>query len=141
MNEACNSCAFGPIGGAADEPLNTFTAQICSFGALPFYCHHGRDGVEYEWRNSPLGPLLLERSNRKVCAGWRSQVAELNAAGYFKTSATRLIRRLVARRGLAMFHRFLDEENLHRKEKARVQMEKCMLYVITKNNETMGIPL
>ena len=45
MNNPCETCAFG-TGGAAQEPTNALTSLLCGLGAIPFYCHHGRDGVE-----------------------------------------------------------------------------------------------
>lgn len=138
---ACDTCAFGKA-GAAGEPDNALKSQLCAFGALPFYCHHGRDGVEYDWQNDPLGPLRLVPQNRKVCSGWREQVGLLKKAGYFPDRTATLIRRLVARRAIALFDRLsIPGIGRSKHKQAARDLKRCVNFVSAKDINQKGIPL
>lgn len=85
MNSPCDTCAFGKSGGAADESNNRLKGHLAARGPILFLCHHTRSGVECDWKTpGSLGPMALPPSERKVCAGWRAEVGELNRRGKFK---------------------------------------------------------
>lgn len=139
MNSPCDTCAFGN-NGAAQEPANAIKSQICAFGAIPFWCHHGKDGQEYDWQNSVLGPMTLAPTNRKVCGGWQRQVSLLANAGYFRKYG--LFRRIVGRAAFKAFEIFTTPEmNLHKKERANRKLERCLKFLIAKDVDDMEIPL
>ncbi len=139
MNSPCETCAFGNK-GAGQEPENALKAQICSLGAIPFWCHHGKDGQEYDWQNSPLGPMALSPENRKICGGWQEQVSLLKKAGYFAKYGA--IRRWVGRGAFKAYEIFATPEmNLHKKERANRKLERCLKFLIAKDIDEMEIPL
>lgn len=139
---ACDTCAFGSSGGACDEAENAMKAQICAFGGIPFFCHHGRDGQEYDWRNDPLGPLALAPENRKLCEGWRSQVGVLKRGGYFPDRDMTYIRRVVAKRAFTLLERWrLDGIRRVKKKQVWAQLKRCMKFITAKDIGDMGIPL
>ncbi len=82
--DPCATCAFGKSGGAADEANNRLKGMICALGGIPFFCHHGRNGKEYAWRDGQLGVMELPPNERKVCGGWRRTVAMLAKRGHFR---------------------------------------------------------
>lgn len=142
MTTACDTCAFGRTGGAASEPRNRLKGMICAYGASVFWCHHGRDGTEYDWQGSKLGPMLLEPANRKPCAGWQRYVAELKRRGYFANADYLTIRKAVARRAFKLLEDFTDKETpLEWKDFARVELRACMVFITAKNIGPLEIPL
>lgn len=140
---ACETCAFGKkgIGGAADEVDNVLKAQVCAFGAIPFYCHHGKDGTEYGWHlDGSLGPYELAAANRKVCEGWKRRVAHLAKRGFF--GEFRAIRRAVAAKALKLLETFLAEETPRRKKKfARRDLEPLLQFLTEPDIGDKEIPL
>ncbi len=141
MNNPCATCAFGKE-GAANEPRNKLKGDICAFGATPFFCHHGRDGLEYDWQESKLGPLQLERSNRKLCAGWQAKVAELKRRGYFVDRDMLIIRRAVARWAFDALGNFTRKNlSLHKKQKLSKRLERCVRFIVAKDISNLEIPL
>jgi hypothetical protein len=144
MTTACDTCAFGRSGGAADEPRNRLKGLICAYGASPFFCHHSRSGLEYDWRCefSKLGPLALAPEDRKICAGWQRYVAELKRRGYFANADYRLIRKVVARRACDLLETFTDKGTPpERKEFARVELRRCMVFITARDIGPLEIPL
>ena len=142
MPKPCDTCAFGKSGGAADEPYNATRGLICAFGGLPFFCHHGKDGREYDWRSDPLGPLTLDPTNRKLCEGWRAMVGGLKRNGYFPDSNMTYIRRFVAKRCYSFFERFLIEGMGRAKKKhAWGEMKRCMKFIMTRDISDRQLPL
>ena len=138
---ACDTCAFGG-NGAAKEPYNRLKSDICAFGAIPFFCHHGKDGTEYDWQESPLGPMLLEPANRKVCAGWQAKVKELKRCHYFSNKDYLIIRRIVATAAMKALEIFTAKDvNLHKKEQARVRLAECVKFITRKDIGDLEIPL
>jgi len=141
MNSPCETCAFGNQ-GAAKEEMNALTSMLCGFGAIPFYCHHGRDNVEYDWQRDPLGPLRLHPSNRKVCAGWQDQVRMLKGHGFFPNRDYVVIRRAVARRGLALLGRMLLPDIGRVKQRlASRDLKRCLKFLAERDITNEGIPL
>jgi len=139
MPNPCETCAFGSA-GAAQEPYNALRGTICSLGAVPFFCHHGRDGQEYDWQDSPLGPLQLHPTNRKLCAGWQAEVSNLKQRGYF--GEYRPIRRAVARAALNALERYLNKDlNLHKKQRAQMLLERCIRFLAARDIGDKEIPL
>jgi hypothetical protein len=59
----CETCAFNKpgSGGASDEPYNRLRGLISAHGLIPFFCHHAKNGAEYEW------PAKTIRSDRCAC--------------------------------------------------------------------------
>jgi hypothetical protein len=88
----CDTCAFGHTGsqGAADESSNRLKGLIAARSLVPFYCHHRRDGTEWEWRSSlsSVEFLKLAPGDRKVCDGWKAEVRRLTALGKFNIAST-----------------------------------------------------
>lgn len=139
--DPCSTCAFGPKrpGTAAAEPNNSVKGLICALGPLPFFCHHGRDGAEYDWKGSPLGVMQLAPENRKVCAGWKQAVHERARRGWFRSG--RLIRRAVARVALDLLATFIDEETSPAlKERAGWDLEECVLWLADKHQAGRPLP-
>jgi len=86
LNGQCETCAFNRkgSGGAASESPNRLKGLLSAYGLLPFFCHHDRNGDEYDWQNpKSLGPLQLAPDKRKICGGWQRYVARLNTRGFF----------------------------------------------------------
>ncbi len=142
MTTACDTCAFGKSGGAADEVSNRLKGMICAYGAIPFFCHHGRDGQEYDWRkqDSDLGPFALAPNNRKLCGGWRDTVFKLNRAGFFLDY--RYIRRVVAQSALSRLDVFTAKSTpATEKEAARKRLSECMKFITARDIEHLDLPL
>lgn len=134
----CDTCAFGNS-GAAKEANNALKGKICALGAIPFWCHHGKDGTEYDWQNSKLGPYELEQSNRKICAGWQAEVAKLKRRGFF--DEFRAIRRAAARVAFRSLEIFIDKTvSLHKKERARVMLERCLKFLVKRDIRHEELP-
>lgn len=142
MNSSCDSCAFGTSGGAADEASNRLKSIICAYGAHVFWCHHGRDEAEYDWKGSKLGPMLLAPQNRKVCGGWQRSVARLKRLGFFANADYLLIRKVVGQRALKLLERFIDKE-IEPDEKAfvRAELTSCVKFIAAKDIGPLEIPL
>jgi len=93
MNNPCDSCAFVPGTVTHDsEPHNLLRATICLLGPLPFQCHYLRDGRDIH--ADPAVPRYMSGNQYRgvgfrVCEGWRREVRELAATGYFKDSPRR----------------------------------------------------
>jgi hypothetical protein len=142
MNARCETCAFGRE-GAANEPENALASRLCGLGAIPFYCHHGRlDHVQYDWEGNALGPLGLDPANRKVCAGWQAEVRALKAAGYFPNRAYVAIRRVVARRGIALLRRmFISDIGRGKQNAAKSDLKRCLKFLAKRDIGKENIPL
>jgi hypothetical protein len=80
-NKACETCAFGKSGGAADEAKNKMVGIICAASGIPFFCHHTKSGKEYDWQNSRLGPMALPIAERRICQGWKRRAREMLSRG------------------------------------------------------------
>ena len=138
----CETCAFGSSGGAADEPSNAVRGLICAYGAIPFFCHHGKDGTEYDWREDALGPMRLNPANRKLCEGWRAQVAALKRSGYFPNRSMTFIRRFVAKRAYKFWERFLIAGiGRTKKKQAWDQMKRCVKFIMARDIGDKVLPL
>ncbi len=73
----CETCALGGAGGASDEVRNRLVATIAAAAGTPFFCHHSRSGVEWDWRAAGgLGAFTLPPTERRLCAGWKAAVKE-----------------------------------------------------------------
>jgi len=141
MNQACDTCAFGAR-GAAEEPSNRLTSQLCAFGAIPFYCHHGRDNSECDWQNDPLGPLRFDPVNRKVCSGWQDHVRLLKRSGYFPNAAYLAIRRAVARRGIALLKRMsIPDIGRGKWKRTNEELKRCIKFLVKRDISKEPIPL
>jgi hypothetical protein len=93
----CDTCAFG-VSGAALEPLNRLRAAICAASGRPFFCHHSRSGKEFDWRDGNAVNFYAQHpSERKVCEGWRHQVAQFAALGHFQLTDNQADRALLLR--------------------------------------------
>jgi hypothetical protein len=142
LSGPCDTCAFGLKGGAAEEVNNRVKGMICAYGASVFWCHHGRDGTEYDWRGSKLGPMLLAPQNRKPCAGWQDYVSRLKRAGFFANADYLTIRKCIARRALKLLERFTDDQTpVDEKEFTRVEFDRCMRFITAKDIGPLEIPL
>lgn len=88
----CETCAFGKNGksGASSEPKNRLTAIISANAGLPFFCHHRRDGGDWEWHSDTAVAefLKLPPTAKKLCEGWRREVARRKAIGHFNVGDT-----------------------------------------------------
>lgn len=109
--DPCSTCALGKSGGAADESRNKLIATICAMSGRPFFCHHTRDGAEFDWKSggceSDIAFLQLPPRQRRVCQGWRRAVARLVRFGHFSHGET------AADRGLLLgYQRSLGAEAL-----------------------------
>jgi hypothetical protein len=81
-SKPCEGCAFTEGTEANLCPYNRLKGELCLLGGVPFYCHH-----DIDWRSPQTHKKKSRQEVRaiKVCAGWRREVAELAATGYFKT--------------------------------------------------------
>jgi hypothetical protein len=84
VSAPCSTCAFGKAGGAASEADNRLKGVICALAGIPFWCHHGQNGQEYDWQNGKLGPMQLSPNERRLCAGWQRTVLGLAKRGHFR---------------------------------------------------------
>ena len=146
MSDPCSTCAFDDhgAGGAADEPHNALKGLICAHGAIPFWCHHAKDGSEYDWqmKDSKLGPFALPPNNRKLCGGWQAEVAKLARRGFFRNSDYRVIRRCVANVAWSTLDKFAANGVSKRDKKAlRRKLERMLRFLVTRNIEHEEIPL
>lgn len=140
-NSHCDSCAFGKTGGAADEANNRLKGLLCALGPIPFFCHHDRDGKEYDWKNDILGPMVLPPEKRKVCAGWQAEVRKRKAKGFFLVDGYRTIRKFVAARATRMLDRSIATNvGPDEKKAARKELEKCSEFLIKKDIGDLEIP-
>lgn len=138
----CDTCALGKCGGAADEANNRVKAMICAYGANVFWCHHGKDGTEYDWKNNPLGPMTLAPQNRKVCSGWQRYVKKLKQRGFFDEPDFLLIRKMIARKALRLLERTLSKETPKpERDLVQIELEKCVRFIVTKDIGPLEIPL
>jgi hypothetical protein len=138
MNRPCDTCAFGKD-GAANEPDNQMVSTLAVAGAIPFWCHHGRDGVEYDWANDPLGPMRLPAENRKVCAGWQGQVRNLKKRGFYNFLP---IRRAVAQRAMGLYKRLIIPGIGRTKQKITLRaLKRCLKFLGTRDIEKEPVPL
>jgi hypothetical protein len=131
-NKCCESCAFRKPGsaGAADENSNRLESLICVQGAIPFWCHHKRDGTEWNWQAGIIEWTDLRPDERRVCAGWKAMVRRLFATGWRqrlseKSSADRRAL-IIYQRGLAQgtlreLKKYLATEGKPAKERAKAK--------------------
>jgi hypothetical protein len=117
----CDTCAFRPGSVTHDrEPQNSLRGELCALGAIPFYCHHGRDGQVRDLGSPPMKArarrVLVQAGETVICQGWRRAVAELAATGYFKDSPR--VKRAYAELGLGALQIFITEEKGPKKRMA-----------------------
>lgn len=143
---ACETCAFGNS-GAACEPRNRLVAAICAASGRPFFCHHSRSGQEFDWQDGKASAFYAQAPDqRKVCEGWRRQVAELAALGHFRVTDDPDDHRLLMR-----YQRSLGAEALHEldlfldaaaggpeKEEARRRLESLLEAIHVHRSYDMG---
>lgn len=137
MNNPCDECAFSKQ-GAGLEPYNALRAKVCALGPLPFGCHHGLD-----WQSSKLWTFTEQRENLRrsgMCEGWRREVRELNAKGWFKTPY-QVIRQAIAKQALQLIEIFVREENPVEKRKQRRLLSKMLRFLTSKDVGNKKLPL
>lgn len=128
MNNPCDTCAFKSGSITQDEPHNHLKGIICLLGPLPFYCHHLKDGTEIT--NDPKYHERMTRqeiraAGMQICAGWKREVAQLAATGYFMESP-RLTKAhaMIALQELSIF---LDsEDGSDDKHEANERLQHCI---------------
>lgn len=130
--KACDTCAFGTSGGAADEVSNRLKGKLAAFSGVPFFCHHARSGEEYDWREGKLGPLALPPSQRRICAGWKRAVKHINSAdgiqGWIREEAPedaavlRRYQRGLGNSAMNALDRFLNEKDPSLKELEKAKL-------------------
>jgi hypothetical protein len=141
MSTPCSTCAFG-TSGAANEPKNSLTGIICALGGKPFFCHHGKDGTEYDWQQNPLGPFQLAPENRKVCAGWQAKVQSLNERGFFANPDYRVIRRAVAERAFSLLRKLADGTTRRGQTPfLEADLKRCVAFLKSRDIGDKEIPL
>jgi hypothetical protein len=112
--QPCDGCVFTNGTAANLEPYNALKAVLCSLGGVPFYCHHN-----VKWRQPEAHRKRSRSEIRKmdVCAGWKREISELAATGYFKSH--RLIKRAHAELGLGALETFAGKLSKRRKAMAK----------------------
>jgi hypothetical protein len=134
VNAQCASCALLPGSEANKEPLSVLKAIISARGGIPFFCHHSRTtGEQYDWKsNESLGPLGLPHAERKLCDGWRREVARLKAAGKFRygpdvsaadVAILRKYEKSLAHCALLAVEHFVGEKDPELKKMHRAEMD------------------
>lgn len=118
MSTPCEGCALTEGAAANCEPKNNLTAQLCVLGAIPFYCHEG-----FEWQAYGDGDPMPKRKRAElktlgatICQGWRREVKELAAAGYY--DGHRESTRAIAVFGIVQMNKMLaaEEGSLEKRE-------------------------
>ncbi len=138
----CDTCAFGKDCGAAIEPNNRLKGMIAALGGFPFFCHHKRDGTEYDWRSPGNAAFwALARSERRICAGWKQHVGELAQRGFFDERKLRPIRRTIGELAIAHLAEFIAAKNRNRKRKAKTALKRCLKFLAKKSIAKEKIPL
>lgn len=123
MPNPCEGCALTKGAAANCEPNNHLAAMLAVLGPFPFYCHDAM-----EWRDELIHhfpPRLLKRLGQlKVCEGWRREVAELAATGYYAGDVVdKRLRRTVAWAALVALNEFTKEgATPAQKDKARLKL-------------------
>lgn len=121
MSNPCDTCAFRRGSVTHDsEPHNNLKGILCILGAVPFYCHHG-----FDWEGRDETDPTIKEDIRKgtiqICEGWKREVRELAATGYYDHN--REVVRVYAQLGLGALHIFLNaEDGSEAKQKAERQL-------------------
>jgi len=118
MSEPCAGCAFTEGSEANLGPHNNLRAQLCLLGAIPFYCHHGREGELRDLRDiRPEDRRREIQAGRLVsCRGWKREVSVLSATGYYGRALD--LKRAFAQLGIGALLTFTSTEDAARKRKA-----------------------
>jgi hypothetical protein len=134
---ACDTCAFGCFGGAADEPYNRLRGAITAAAGIPFFCHHDRSGREFGWAGDDTKSLAnfykIPPDQRKVCEGWKTQVGELARSGHFRVTDnaedhTLLLRyqRMLGIEALATLDELIEAKDHAEREGIRNRLESLL---------------
>jgi hypothetical protein len=125
MNEQCKSCAFKKGTEANKEPHNNLKAQLCSLGAVPFYCHESidwRDPDSHRMRTHGELRELRRAGKFQMCGGWQREVNRLARLGFFGTAFHRMVKRAYAMTGLEALAIFVASDDAEDKRDARRQL-------------------
>lgn len=112
----CDECAFKEGSEANQEPYNMVQSQLCVFGGLPFYCHHGMD-----WRASnrrAQADTLITEGKMKICNGWKLGVKKLAAKGWFKQNV--MAKKLRAMQSLVALHKLNQGNEISNSERQEI---------------------
>lgn len=124
----CDTCAFRPGSVTHDaEPHNRLRGELCALGAIPFYCHHGVDGVVRDLKDvtPDVRRLAVQTGYMVICQGWRRAVKELAAEGYFKDSPR--VKRAYAELGIGALQIFTGSEQGEKKNWAAQVLKDVIL--------------
>jgi hypothetical protein len=111
MSNPCEGCAFSEGAAANLEVHNRLKGLICLLGPLPFHCHHLKDGTDIHADPKYHESMTREefrKADMQICAGWKREVRELAATGYYRDNP--LTRRGVAQAGLEHLKIFVGAE-------------------------------
>jgi len=123
----CEGCAYTEGAEANLEPQNSIKSQLCLLGAIPFYCHHSRDGALQDLRDVRAADLRegLRSGRIQICQGWRREVKSLAATGYYQSAAE--LKRAYARLGLGALKIFVETEDGVKKRGAAKTLKQIIL--------------
>lgn len=111
MSNPCAGCAFTEGSRANLEPDNHLRGILCLLGPIPFYCHHLPD--ETDIHDDPKYHQSMTKKEFRghgmvICGGWKREVRELAATGYYRERP--MITRAIAVAGHDHLSEFLSAE-------------------------------
>jgi hypothetical protein len=125
MRNPCDGCAFKKGSEANEEPHNNLKGQLCSLGALPFYCHETiewRDPASHRPKTRSELRELRRAGKYQICGGWQKEVNRLSRLGFFGTAFQRMVKRAYAITGLEALAIFSATDDAEDKRDARRQL-------------------
>jgi hypothetical protein len=125
--KTCEGCAFTDGAVANLEPDNNLRGQLCVLGAIPFYCHHAEDGSLQNLKDVKRSELRerIQSGQTVICQGWKREVSELAATGYYAKSLT--AKRAIAVLGLGALAIFTSTQDRQKKEQAAKNLKGVIL--------------
>jgi hypothetical protein len=123
----CEGCAFTKGAAANLEPQNAIKSQFCVLGGLPFYCHHDDTGAIRDMKELRKGDLrrAVQNGDTHICAGWKREVKELSATGYYRIALQ--TKRAFAMFGLGALQIFTSTKSKAKKERAARNLKDVIL--------------
>lgn len=112
--EPCSSCAFREGCETFTDPYNRLRSMVASLGAVPFFCHKGK-----------------LPNFRRLCAGWKAEVAKLAAQGHFRDPQVRHLRKIAAQHALTQIEVFTDKDKTQDEKDAAHREISWMLELLT----------